>query len=204
MLTSRQAEARLLDELGITRRRARRVLACGLAGDPQRTTASLLYDEAQLDALIERPSVSAAVLHRHSASGLFIARRDVDVRLPETDRLARLSGGWRVSLPTVIWIRWQAERHGSMPLVATVGGFVASVADIMDAVGDVGSTDPAQPVAGRAMPRTRLELRAPGAWFADFADRRLMTGPGQPALVLGGPTGGGVTMAAAVRPRTKT
>jgi hypothetical protein len=200
MLTSRQAESRLHDRLGLTRRRARRVLACGLAGDPERTPASLLYDEGRLDALLVRPPVSIAVLRAHADRGLFIARRDVDVRLPPADQLSGLEGGWRLSLPTLLWIRARIARDGSVPLVATVGGFVAAGADITGAIGDRATTAlPAQPVVGRPLPRTRLELRSAGAWFADFAGRRLLTAPGQPALVVGAPSAGGDDLAKYLR-----
>ena len=63
---------------------------------------------------------------------------------------------------TCVWMRSRIERHGYLPLVATLAGFVVSGADIRDAT-----------TAGT------LNLAEPGPWFRTFEGRRLTTGPGR-------------------------
>jgi hypothetical protein len=63
-INAREA-ARRLGSVGVGREPARRLLALGFAGAPVRTSSALLYDEARVEALADRPYVEEADLRRH-------------------------------------------------------------------------------------------------------------------------------------------
>jgi hypothetical protein len=82
--------------LGIPRRKAQRVLASGLAGTPLRRPGAHLHDARTIAALVERPELAADGVQAHARHGLFVARRDVDVRQPPADLRpgSALAGDW--------------------------------------------------------------------------------------------------------------
>jgi hypothetical protein len=82
-------------------------------------------------------------------------------------------------------MRHQMTLHGFMPLVATIAGFVATGAEITDLQDEDTEPDAPWSTFGGPVPPSRLSLRPAGDWFADFAEARLVTGPGQPGLVIG-------------------
>ena len=100
--------------------------------------------------------------------GVFVARRAG----PEGD----LARPWVLSVLTAIQLLHLMERHGYVPLVATVAGFVTTGAEILDVL-------PA-PSSSRTRPCRALTLREPGPWFETFRDRRLPTGPGAAWVLL--------------------
>ena len=53
-LTQREAATLIGERTGMPRRAATRLLDAGLAGTPLRTSASLLYEREQVEALAER------------------------------------------------------------------------------------------------------------------------------------------------------
>ena len=112
-ISQREATFVLQCGVGITERQARRVLAAGLAGTPQRIPGVQLYDRSLVSALVATNEITEA--------------------------------GWHSSPWTCVWLRSRIQRHGSFPLVATLGGFVVRAADILDATlsGVFGSPLPA-------------------------------------------------------------
>jgi hypothetical protein len=116
-----------------------------------------VYDRDQVAELIARPPVLDAELDDRFPHGLFVARRT-----------RGLDAGWKFSPWTCVWMRVRIERHGSFPLVATIGGYVVHGADILDAT-----------TAGT------LRLAERGPWFAPLLGRRLPTGPGRPWWIRG-------------------
>ena len=66
----------------------------------------------------------------------------------------------------------QIEANGSLPMVATIAGFVVFGADVVELRGF-----------------SELVLTEPGAWFDSWARSRLSTGPGRPWVLHLGPIG---------------
>jgi hypothetical protein len=170
LISGREATRRLWD-LGITERSARRVLATGLAGTPQRVSGVHLYDEAAVDALVTRPLMPRALLAEACPHGAFLARR--------AGGIAELAGGWPLSLATAFWTAHAVQQHGHLPLIGAVAGFVTLGAEIR-------GTDP-EPDCTRERPSHRLRLSSPGPWFDHVRDRRLTSIPGPSFLLLGVP-----------------
>lgn len=173
LISSRGAEA-MLGEVGLARRQARRVLAAGLAGAPLVTPSALLYRTADVEALTRWPLLSVREVDAACPSGIFVARRDLDLTAPRTEQLDAVRDGWDLSPWTQIWIRVVCERDGGLPFVATVSGIVALGAEVAG-------------VALVAERRCRLELRDPGAWFRTFRSARFPTGPGRDWVLRGSP-----------------
>jgi hypothetical protein len=171
MLMTARAASLLLGRLGLSRRHADAVLAAGLAGEPEVTSAALLYDRDAVDALLARPRVDDGVLATVGPPGLFVARRPGSVEA--------IASGWPMSPYTAVELVVGAQRRGFVPLVATLGGFVTLGAEILDVQPEPGSTN--------LRPSRRLTLRPAGEWFEAYRERRLPTGPGRPwALLRGG------------------
>lgn len=181
---SERDAARILAEAGLPRRHALRVLHAGFAGPPYRTRNRVLYDEDRVEALAARDHVEPEVLVRaRETTGLFIGRRDIDIMQPEEIQREAAARAWDIGRgPRIIsshWIRTRAP----LPFVATVAGFVALGAEIVALTPDRAG---GQAVNGQSPGGlTRLVLQPPGAWFGDYADRRLVTGRGRPALIVG-------------------
>jgi len=166
MMISARRATRVLELAGLGGRQARRVLACGLAGPPVATRAALLYDADRVAELAGRPEISDATADAATPGGLFVARRDVDVLAPEDQQRGSLQGGWGFSPVAAVLVRIRVEQHGHVPLVATVGGFVAAGAEILEVL-----------VSPEGY---HLVLQEAGPWFATFRGRRFATGPGRP------------------------
>jgi hypothetical protein len=156
-LTERQAAARLAP-VGVTYRQARQVFAAGLAGAPLDTTTATLYDEDTVTRLAARPVLTDEQLTGACPFGLFVARAAPEV--------------WRFAPTSSVWINTRIERHGALPFVTTVCGFVVKGAEITRTV----------PVRGGGY---QLELRDPADWFEQLRDHRLLTGRGRPWVLLG-------------------
>jgi hypothetical protein len=154
---------------------AERVLSSGLAGEPIRTGSAVLYEQARVTELAERPTTQWSELDERCPAGIFVSRRAFPVTGSRTDQLAALSGGWSgVCLWTWIVMAQQIQRHGHLPFVATVGGLVVLGADIVEARG-----------------LSQLVLGPPGPWFEVMAQRWFPTGRGRPwVLHLGAVTDG--------------
>jgi hypothetical protein len=173
LITSREAEARLAYP-GLARRQARRVLAAGLAGPAMATRSAVLYQAEAVNDLTCWPVLTEAEVDVACPSGVFVARRDLDLMSPRAEVVQALREGWDLSPYTSAWIRAVCQQDGCLPFVATVGGFVALGAEITG-------------VAQTADRQRRLDLRDAGEWFEMFRGARFPTGPGRDWVLRGSP-----------------
>ena len=172
MLISAREAAKELAGVGVPRRHARRLIACGAAGPATRTAGSLLLDDRRVAELAARPHLTEDDLAATCPWGVFIARREVRAFGTGEEAWRELGRDWRFSPWTMVWLRSRIDRHGFVPLVATVSGFVLGGAEI---------TGVSQARAGLF----GLELHSPGAWFDGVRDTRVDTPPGRPWVMLG-------------------
>ena len=146
LVTAREA-ARILAPLGLARETLRRVLACGLAGEGIRTTGALLYDDAAVRALRQRPVLGEWPPTKEEAErpipppacdGVFVAR--VGPRKPDpgtrrewkgVDRSApwqEQADGVRMWFTISPWVRarlcLRAQDEGPIPFIATWSTYV--------------------------------------------------------------------------------
>ena len=168
MLISAREAARELAAVGVPRRHVRRLIACGAAGPVTRTAGAVLVDGQRVADLAARPRLSEDDVTDACPWGVFIARREV--RDPQ-DR-EELGRDWRFSIWTMVRLRTWIDRHGFVPLVATVSGFVLGGGEIT------------------AVTQVRAELFSlavdpPGAWFERLEGTRIDSPPGRPWMVLG-------------------
>jgi hypothetical protein len=159
LISERQAAKRLA-AVGVTYRQVREVLRSGIAGEPLCPPGASLHDAAAVDALASWPVVTDELVDASCPWGLFIARQ----------RPATWTETWAFSPMTSVWIRSRIERHGHLPFVATLCGFVTGGAEITGTI----------PVRGGGY---QLRLRDPGPWFDAFRDHRLLSGRGRPWVV---------------------
>jgi hypothetical protein len=142
-------------------------LDSGLAGQPLRTTAAHLYDEARVRDLVDRPAINWPSVIAACPIGILVARRHLDPTRSRDQLIEELSGGWTEISPwTWLALTLRVDAHGSLPFLATVAGVVVLGADI------VGTR------AGSGGPR--LDLATPGPWFDRFQGSRLLMGSGRP------------------------
>lgn len=181
MISTREA-ARHLHGIGLTRRQTDRLLGAGFAGEPLRTAGAMLWHEGRVHELASRPWVEETGLDEVCPQGLFVARRHVDLRAPATDQLAAVRGDWDLSLLTRVFVKHAVGQHGLLPFVATVTGFVALGAEIVDVTTTVRTT---RATTGSPRQVTTLDLERPGAWFEHLRGRRLPSGPGRPWVIRG-------------------
>jgi hypothetical protein len=180
MLVSQREASRLLERAGLTRNRSRRLLASGMAGEPVATAGALLYEAERISELAARPVVSEERLMGACPGVLFVARRDLPLSAPCVEPLAVLAGGWPISSATALYLDLWIERHGYVPLVATICGFVAAGAEIVGVTSDPDGTP-----TFRDPLIARFDLRGAGDWFDVFEHHRLDTGPGRAWSILG-------------------
>src|SRR4051794_13339761 len=93
LISGREACAELA-AAGITERRARRALACGLAGAPIRTRGAHLYEADRVSVLGERRVVGLAEMNERCSAGYFVSRRPLDVATDRADLLEQLGAGY--------------------------------------------------------------------------------------------------------------
>jgi len=177
MLISAREAAPLLRPLGLSRERARLVLATGIAGAGVRTAGALLYDEDRVRTLAARPPLTPGDITAACPHGVFVARlgpgHRLDLTLDAQARLEPASGPWAMALAVWATVRAAAFLGRSIPLLATVGGVVVQGAEILDAHG-----------AGEA--GYRLVLDEPGRWCEPLLGRRWLPGRGGPPLLAWG------------------
>lgn len=172
-LSGRQAALLLtLPPTSLTRRSARRVLACGLAGTPRIGGSTWLYDDDAISALQARQTITAQECAQLFPHGIFVSRRQVDVRWPAAQRREILGRGWPIGLVTQLLIVACLATDGFLPLVATVGGFVVDGFDVTG-VAMSGGGD------GNDGTTHDLTLADPGEWFDQLRETRLPTGRGR-------------------------
>ncbi len=171
MLISGREAALVLDSAGVTRRQARALLGAGFAGTPLVTSSATLYDESRVEELAAWPGVDLARLAAVCPAEVFVARRMVDVRASTSEQRKALAGDWPIAWTLRLLLRVRIQRHGYVPFVATVCGFVALGADIVDVRADHRGC-------------SIFELGDPGEWFATVHGRRLPTGRGRAWSIL--------------------
>ncbi|NYD40334.1 hypothetical protein [Nocardioides panaciterrulae] len=168
MLISGRQAVEVLAGAGVTRRQARAALAARLAGEPVVTRGARLYREEAVIELASRPPLSESDVDHACPGPLFVARRLLDAGAGREEQLAALAPGWDLGVRgTNNLLQAFLYVQGSIPLVATVCGFVVLGAQIQRLRGEVG---------GRTY---RMELGDAGEWFAAFRGRRLLCGPGR-------------------------
>jgi len=187
LLTQREAAFLIGERTGIPRRAATRLLNAGLAGSPERTSASLLYDRERVVALTAREDVGPREsLPPECAGGVLLARTTA-----VTDPVKAVSGPGRMSIFTQALTRLMPPtEQGWYPLVVLMHHFVVAGAQLVDidpAPADHPEVERARTWPGR--PRLwMLRTRPPGAWFdAAFAGRILRAGAGNRYLLWGLP-----------------
>jgi hypothetical protein len=161
----------LLTRDGVSAWSAQRVLESGLVGEPIRSGSALLYDEARVTELAERPSTPWRELGQRCPEGVFVSRRAFPATGSRAEQVAALSSGWSSVSPwrLVAMSHW-IQGHGYFPFVATIGGLVVLGADIVQVRG-----------------LSELTLAPPGSWFDVTAGHWLPTGPGRPWALYPGP-----------------
>ena len=170
LISAREAAGVLQVHAGLSRERARRVLACGLAGNPERTSAQVLHDRARVQALATRPLVPEAEIDEACPHGVLWARRMLDVTKRAAWQREAVARDWTFSGLTRVALQARIGRAGGrFPVVATVCGFVVHGADLTDVV--VRGTE-----TGYVYD---LQLVDPGPWFDRLLDRRVPSTPGR-------------------------
>ena len=176
MLISAQESSRILERDGISRQQSLRVLSAGLAGSAMRTGPTLLYDESQVRALGGWPCLDHDVLLAACPGGVLVVRLAPGEEPDPGWSWEKRADAWRVQpdLGFASWLQGCAlvSVYGTLPCVVTVCGYPVLVADLVSF--RAGGHD-----------RVELGLQKPGAWASLLDQRRLVTSPGPPWLVLG-------------------
>lgn len=156
--------AALLAPAGVDRETTRRLLLAGLAGETLRRGNGTLHRRDRVLELGDRPWVVSPT-GEGQARRTFVARLPTYPVLSSGERQDAARGPWRISALGRVSLRADIDRHGSVPLVATLGGFVVLGAEIVGIAGIARRSD--QPCGAF------LTLRPAGAWFEDWTARRL-------------------------------
>lgn len=147
-ITQREAARRLGERHRLSRDQARRVLAAGLAGEPRRIGAALLYDADALDRLMDRPMCERKVLdHWRPLIVRLGCGRVFRIADDWAQQATAVAGGWRLS--SDVERAWLERPSRRLPLVAVLGGFVVFGADVVGTGAE------------------RLELEQPGPCWGD-------------------------------------
>ncbi len=178
MLITTNRAAEILRDAGLTRDRARRLLATGVAGSGLRTSGALLYDEERVWALGDRRFVTERAVAAACPHGLLVGRLGADSTVSVTDdpvdRRRAVSGPWRPKQGWRMLIRSRCRAGITIPFVATVSGYVVLGADVTGLRSD-----------GAAA--SHLQLAEPGGWYDDvLRERRWPGGRGGPPLLMWG------------------
>jgi hypothetical protein len=135
-----------------------------------------------VESLVAREHLTQEAVDEACPWGLFVARRDIPVTDDAPDQMRRLGRDWPMSIWTSVWVGSRAEKHGYVPLVATIAGYVVAGGDI------VGMSS----LGTRGDPLFELSVTLPGSWYDRFRDKRLDTPRGRPWVVVGWDSSGRV------------
>lgn len=178
MIVSARGAAEILRDVRLSRDEARQLLSSRFAGPGQRASSAVLYDAARVRELMAWPQLKDEVVDERCPFGLFVGRiargRQIDVAGDRGALMDAVRGDWKVPLMSRILIIGRIERFGPMPFLATVCGYVALGADIVDLRVEAGG-------------RTKFTLTDPGSWFDGFDQRRLLAGAGRSCFIWGWP-----------------
>lgn len=177
-LTARAAAEMISVSHNIGLRDAARVLTAGLAGRATKQGSALLYDEARLDQLLDRPQLPVAELDRWHPFVVRISRKQAfDIEAPWNERARAVAGPWRLELPTSLYVARTSSldprdgiRH---PLVGVVADWVAVGAEITG-------------YAGKS-----FRLEPPSDWFDAFQNTWLPLSPRRRWILWGAPSSRG-------------
>lgn len=158
-LVSARRAAEILELAGFGRSMAQRVLSTGLAGDPVRSRNATLYSEERVWDLVETPYVDEVAVSTDGTEVVLMQRVPPGSPASSWDRLHP------VGLGSLVGLRLPLLHGGVLPLVRTSCGYVLEGLDLVDTTAD----------GRRAI---TLTTRPPGAWFAHFAGRRVVSRPG--------------------------
>lgn len=179
VVSFREAVELLTRGTGLSPRLCRAPLAAGLAGSPMRLRNSHLYLRERVEEIASWPQVTADALPCRA----FVARlgsrtpmedadrgwMGADVTAPRAEQLDAARMWWRFSSGSANELAALLAAHGEVPLIGTVGGWVAVVAAIVDV--------PVWSPEGLASFPVRAE---PPSWAPGVANHRLASGPGGP------------------------
>jgi hypothetical protein len=176
MLVSARGAAEIIQGVDLGREEVRRLLQAGLAGPGLRTPGAVLYDEERVRELATWPPVREAVIDELCPFGLFVGRvargRSIDLAADWTIRSTAVAGGWDLSIFDRVLLTSRIARFGPMPFLATLCGYVAMGAEVVDLEVEGGG-------------RTRFGLAEPGEWYEAFGKRRLRQGAGRSFFIWG-------------------
>jgi hypothetical protein len=183
-ITAREAARRLEARHRLSRDLARRVLAAGLAGSGRRTTGALLFEEAAVAALLDRPMCERWLLDQWRPLILRLGRgRAFQVADGWEQQAATTRSGWYLTGRVHQALRTRPS--GRHPVVATLGGFLVFGADLVGTRLDDG---PFTPTRSRPHPSSTLDLEPPMYWWGDFEGSWLPINNGPTWTLWGAPT----------------
>jgi hypothetical protein len=176
LITAREASRRLQERAGVGRQQSRRVLLAGLAGAGVRTGGVLLYDAERVAGVAGWPAVEHTVLLAESPCGVFVARlgpgREVSALATWEQSAAAVRVQADLGFPAWAQAKALLGVGGRLPFVASVCGFPVLLADLVSLRGGFGRD-------------LELGLEPAGPWRHLLDQRRLVTAPGPPWLLLG-------------------
>jgi len=165
-ITAREAARRMQERHRLSRDVARRVLASGLAGPGRRVPGAVLFDEETVEALLDRRMCERWLLDWYKPLIVRLGReRELTVTDEWSAQAAVAGSGW--------YVTWRVKQAMSdrprkrLPLIATIGGFVAFGGDIVSVREDEG---PFTRTRARAHPTSTFELEPPALWWGDLED----------------------------------
>ncbi len=176
VLISAREASRILTPAAVSRQQSRRALLAGVAGPAVRSGAFLLYDEDRVRGLARWERVDHDELVAAAPGGVLVVRLGPG-REPGDDwswdrRVEACRRQPEIALVAWLHVRALLRAHGRLACVVTVGGFPVVLADLV-------SCDP----DGEG--HVDLGLERPGGWSRLLEERRLVTSPGPPWLLLG-------------------
>ena len=119
LMTARKASQALVRD-GVSLWSANAVLKAGLAGEPERTETSVLYDADRVRDLAQRPTVSWTQLEGLCPAGFFVSRRNCPATGSREEQVAALSDGWGSVCPWR-WVVMDIQRSLGADIVETRG-----------------------------------------------------------------------------------
>ena len=176
MLISARQSSKVLASSGVSRQQSRRVLISGLAGGSVGGGGALLYDEGQVQRLARWAPVDHDSLLAASPGGVLVVRLGPGSEPGDDWSWERRVESYRrqpeISLGAWLQVRVSLRAHGRLACVVTVCGYPVLLADVVAC----------RPVESGHLD---LDLEQPGDWSRLLHERRLVTSPGPPWLLLG-------------------
>jgi hypothetical protein len=174
---SARGSSRLLASYGLPRQQSRRALLAGLAGPAVRAGGVLLYDDARVRGLSRWTRIDHDELVAASPGGVLVVRlgpgNEPGDEWPWGRRVEACRRQPEIALVAWLQVRAHLRECGRLACVVTVCGFPVLLADLVRFDPDgAGNVD--------------LGLERPGDWSRVLEERRLVTSPGPPWLLLGG------------------